>query len=63
MGITKCLLTMKANSLKIFRIHQIKIYEMKINNNNEVLFLDNQLQSPLELFEDNFFITVRMILT
>lgn len=32
MGITKCLLTMKANSLKISRIHQIKIYEMKINN-------------------------------
>lgn len=32
MGITKCLLTMKANRLKIFRIHQIKIYEMKINN-------------------------------
>lgn len=53
MGITKCLLTMKANSLKIFRIVR----------DEEVLFLDNQLQSPLELFEDNFFITVRMIQT
>lgn len=34
-----------------------------IVRDEEVLFLDNQLQSPLELFEDNFFITVRMILT
>lgn len=28
-----------------------------------VLFLDNQLQSPLELFEEYFFTTVRMIQT
>lgn len=34
-----------------------------IVRDEEVLFLDNQLQSPLELFEDNFFITVRMIQT
>lgn len=42
MGITKCLLTMKANSLKIFRIHQIKIYEMKINNCERRSFIFGQ---------------------
>lgn len=71
MGNTQFLLTMKTNSLTIFRIHQIKIHEIKINNcerrrgNLFFFILDNQfhLQSPFELFEDNFYTTVGMIQT
>lgn len=73
---TRCFLVAKPmrnnNEIKQFknlRIHQIKINEIEINDCERgsflVLFLDNQLKSPLELFEDtcNFFTTVRMIQT